>query len=264
MTSLPLATGLGEAPEAVSRRTIPYDYAFRYLLTGKPGHVLSKTVVVSIEASFTAVSIGYGVIPKARSIVFGPRLPPAAPAAPVVAALPPLLERIGLAPVIRGLEEALVGEFKAARATRRFPRQVVDIADVLRTGIRINPKHLNQVLLPNVVIDPKVLGELFEGVRPPPDLIQFLYAVRDEATGREFQSEPILNTAGLGIADGDRPFRYVAVPITFAPRSIIRLEVTELSEFPGELHVALHGYRVLGGAGTPTGRIRRRRARERR
>ena len=84
--------------------------------------------------------------------------------------------------------------------------------------------------------------------------MQFLYALFDEGSGREFQSEPILNIAGLGAADGKRPFRYFAQPITFAPLATIRMEITELSDFRGELHVALHGYKVLGGAGHADGR----------
>ena len=63
---------------------------------------------------------------------------------------------------------------------------------------------------------------------------------------------PILNTAGLGSSDGMRPFRYFARPIEFAPRAAIRLQITEVSEFSGELHVSLQGYKTLGGTGTPT------------
>ena len=88
--------------------------------------------------------------------------------------------------------------------------------------------------------------------RVPAGEVQFLYALRDEGTGREFQSQPILNTAGLGTANGNRPFRYFATPITFAPRSMIRMDVTEKASFKGELHVVLHGYRILGETGTPT------------
>ena len=59
----------------------------------------------------------------------------------------------------------------------------------------------------------------------------------------------------LDSADGERPFRQLAQPITFAPRSVIRMEVTEVSRVAGTLHVSLHGYKVLGGAGSPTGRL---------
>ena len=49
MTPLGALSGLNEAPELAGRRTIPFDYAFRYELTGKPGNVINKTVTVSIE-----------------------------------------------------------------------------------------------------------------------------------------------------------------------------------------------------------------------
>ena len=55
-------------------------------------------------------------------------------------------------------------------------------------------------------------------------------------------ANPLLNIAGLGSPDGKRPFRYFAQPITFAPRTTIRMEVTQLTDFRGELHVSLHGY----------------------
>ena len=88
----------------------------------------------------------------------------------------------------------------------------------------------------------------------------FKYALFDQGSGREFQSEPILNIAGLGSSDGKRPFRYFARPIEFAPRSTIRLQITEVSAFQGELHVSLHGYKTLG---TPARQRRRdRRAQE--
>ena len=67
----------------------------------------------------------------------------------------------------------------------------------------------------------------------------------------------MLNIAGLGAPDGKRPFRYFAQPITFAPLATIRMEITELTDFRGELHVSLHGYKMLGGAGTPADRTRR-------
>ena len=72
MTHLGALSGLNEAPDLAGRRTIPFDYAFRYELTGKPGNVINKTVTVSIEAMFVAVSIGYGVVPKVTPIIFGP------------------------------------------------------------------------------------------------------------------------------------------------------------------------------------------------
>jgi len=97
------------------------------------------------------------------------------------------------------------------------------------------------------------LSNLFEVTEPPPERVQFLYALSDRGTGRDFQSEPLLNTAGLGTIDGDRPFRYFATPIVFPPRTNIQLDVIPKTDFRGELYFTLHGYKVLGGSGTPTG-----------
>ena len=95
----------------------------------------------------------------------------------------------------------------------------------------------------------------------PPEETPFLYALFDEGSGREFQSGPILSIAGLGSSDGKRPFRYFATPITFSPLSTIRMEITELGRVRGELHVALHGYKMLGGPAVETRDRERRRRR---
>lgn len=84
--------------------------------------------------------------------------------------------------------------------------------------------------------------------------IDFLYAIVDSASGRELQNQPIHNLAGLGSADGHRPFRPFAKPMVFLPRSTIRIEIIEQSAGDpyanGQLFFVLHGYKVLG-AGVP-------------
>jgi hypothetical protein len=79
--------------------------------------------------------------------------------------------------------------------------------------------------------------------------IDFRYSIVDSATGRELQNKPIHNIAGLGEANGSRPFRPLAKPMAFMPRSTIRIEVEELSEGPiytgGQLYLVLHGYKIL-------------------
>jgi hypothetical protein len=226
---------------------IPFDYAFRYELTGVRDNVINKTVTVSIEATFVAVSVGYGVIPKADKINFGP--PPTPIGSGPVIALQRDPRTISFGEILDGLTRVL-GERDLGPRT----------ATVLKNGFKLNPAFAERVLLDGKsnLVAQKILDELFQGVAAPPEEIQFLYAIFDEGSGREFQSDPILNTAGLGISNGDRPFRYFARPISFAPRSTIRMQVTEISEFQGELHVSLQGYKVLGEAGTPTGRGRRR------
>ena len=73
--------------------------------------------------------------------------------------------------------------------------------------------------------------------------IDFKYSIVDSGTGRELQNLPIYNIAGLGRADGERPFRPFPKPMTFLPRSTIRIEVEEISEGPlykgAELQIVL-------------------------
>jgi hypothetical protein len=91
--------------------------------------------------------------------------------------------------------------------------------------------------------------------------INFKYSIVDSGTGRELQNQPLHNIAGLGESNGERPFRPLAKPMLFMPRSTIRIEVEEISdgplygyEFPvgsgrrigAELFIVLHGYKVLG------------------
>ena len=80
--------------------------------------------------------------------------------------------------------------------------------------------------------------------------IQFKYSLIDSGTGRELQNKPIHNIAGLGEANGERPFRPLAKPIVFMPRSTIRIEVEEVFEGPpytgAQLYIVLHGYKILG------------------
>lgn len=89
--------------------------------------------------------------------------------------------------------------------------------------------------------------------------IHFKYSIVDSGTGRELQNQPLHNIAGLGESSGNRPFRLLAKPMLFMPRSTIRIEVEEISEGPlygyplssggrrgAELFIVLHGYKILG------------------
>jgi len=80
--------------------------------------------------------------------------------------------------------------------------------------------------------------------------IDFKYSIVDSGTGRELQNKPIHNIAGLGEPTGDRPFRPLAKPMLFMPRSTIRIEVEEITEAPtvigAQLYIVSHGYKILG------------------
>lgn len=261
---------------AAPRRTIPFDYSFTFELVGEPDRIAVAKVEVSIEAAFIATAIGYGFRPKVERIVFGgqrrefaiaiPGAPP--PSVAVASAVsessaklaPVSLDRISLQTVLH-LAAKRLAELQQLRLQRggdaEIPPGLLNdaVAAVFASGFRINSEIARQVLLgkPSDPIDDALLPRLFEIIGPPPEDIQFLYTISDAGSGREFQSEPILNTAGLGDPRGVRPFRQFAVPIVFEPRTTIRMQVTELQTAKGTLHVSLHGYKVLGGAGTPTG-----------
>jgi hypothetical protein len=80
--------------------------------------------------------------------------------------------------------------------------------------------------------------------------IDFKYSIVDSGTGRELQNRPIHNIAGLGEPNGERPFRVLAKPMVFMPRSTVRIEVEEVTEDGttegAELFIVLHGYKKLG------------------
>jgi hypothetical protein len=258
--------GRGVATPEVPQRTIPFDYAFRFDLTGEPGLVQNSKVEVSVEAAFTAVSIGYGVVPKAPPITFG------LPALPAGTTRPPVnVFSASFSDVIETLSTALDEEIKFPRIVARgiVPVPKVEFgpktAAVLQGGLRLNQDFAKRILLTGGGnLDEQMLREAFQAVGAPPGQIAFKYAIFDEGSGREFQSDPILNIAGLGSPDGKRPFRYFARPIEFAPRSVMRMEITEVSTFQGELHISLQGYKTLGQPGTPTGSSQRHHRRIRR
>ena len=247
------------------RKTIPFDYTLRLPVADDRDRAinlprlvkdikLSGLVQISIEAPFVATGIGYGFVLPVNSIDFG--LPPPPP----VPALAAAALRIDV------LETALDALDKRLAATSALGGITLDA--VLGNGFRINPKYAAQ-LQPKpggkrgfqfAVLGPQAPADLFQVLLPAAEQLQFLYAIHDEGSGRAFQSEPVLSTAGLGGADGKRPFRHFATPVQFAPRTTIRIDVVPLQSVVGELHFSLHGYKVLGSAGSPTdlGRVARR------
>lgn len=80
--------------------------------------------------------------------------------------------------------------------------------------------------------------------------IDFTYSIVDSGSGRELQNRPIHSIAGLGEATGRRPFRSLAKPMLFMPRSTIRIEVEEMRNDKAitgaELFIVFHGYKMLG------------------
>ena len=121
----------------------------------------------------------------------------------------------------------------------------------LTSGVRLSQRAANIFAAdpPLSQIDPTIVSTAFEPIGGAED-VRFLYSIDVVGTGRELQNKPIHNIAGLGVANGDRPFRTFATPIAFEPRSVIRIQIEELSTLPGTLYMVLQGYKILG-----TGRV---------
>ena len=143
---------------------------------------------------------------------------------------------------VRGHVDRLQFHPRAAAPPRDRARHLRAALGVLHLGIA----DLN-VLLDDVFDDPRIAVRcLFARLCG----IDFTYSIIDSGTGRELQNRSIHNIAGLGSADGRRPFRPLAKPMLFMPRSTIRIVVDEVSE--GELYqgaqlfIVLHGYKILG------------------
>jgi hypothetical protein len=122
--------------------------------------------------------------------------------------------------------------------------------EALITGFRLEPR-LGPTFFPDQPLPPGFASKLFQRVKPPEE-ISFLFSIVDSATGRELQDEPTHNIASLGTANGERPFRLLAQPLTFLPRSTMRLQIIERSEgIKGTLFIVLYGYKILGASSCP-------------
>ncbi len=122
----------------------------------------------------------------------------------------------------------------------------------LTGGFRLNP-NFAALATADPPLDQQTNGTLaraFETGAVAAEEASFRYSIDVVSTGRELQNKEIHNIAGLGIANGDRPFRPFAKPMMFEPRSSIRIQITEISGPPGTLFIVLQGYKMLG-----TGRI---------
>jgi hypothetical protein len=207
------------APVAV--KTIPFDYVFQFTLLGQRGTKVQDVVEISTEGVFVALSVGYSMVLDERRTprTFGP----------VIGSdrnLP--LANVTLSEIEDGL---------------------LKLGADLTLGFRLNPSGVN-LLASGLPLSESQLARVFDTGAVAAEEVSFLYSLDVGGAGREYQSKPIHNIAGLGIANGDRPFRPFAKPVMFEPRSSVRIQVEELSGPPGTLFIVLQGYKLLG-----TGRI---------
>jgi hypothetical protein len=210
---------------------MPFDHAASFELKGVPGNIVQDVINISSDASFVAVAIGYGFEEdRARSADLGPFT-----ATNTNEFLPGdvTLSQIPTAALIEGF-----------RLNPSLDRLIFDDTGQIVNGRRVVPRDRTFSTKP---IPLTLANSIIERVKPPED-ISFLFSILDSGTGRELQDEPIHNLASLGKSNGDRPFRMLAQPLTFQPRSTIRLQIVERAEgVQGTLFIVLYGYKIFGG-----------------
>jgi hypothetical protein len=212
-------------PGARLGEVIPYDYGAVFPITGRPGNVVQSVINIAPDSVFVAVAIGYGFEEdRGQALSFtlfqsgGPTKRPG---------------------------DITLGELPAS---------------ALIEGFRVNPLFEQQFFgfdpagqngAASLPVPTALLNGLFQQVGSPAE-ISFLFSMLDSGTGRELQDEPTHNLASLGKSNGERPFRLLAQPITFQPRSTLRLQIIERSQGRrGNLFIVFYGYQVIGSSGCP-------------
>jgi hypothetical protein len=193
-------------------RVIPFDFVVSLDLAGIPGRIVEDEVPVVAEAGAAVTGIGYGLD--------------------------------------AGSDRVPIGGTGQSVDLRNLPMRRLGM-DTLLDGVRLRPALIPFAIdgdgglatsLPRGLAD-----QVFERVNRP-ERVGFRYELHDTATGRELQNQPLFNVAGLGRADGQRPFKRLARPLELEPRSVLRVTVRE-GFGRGRLYVAFHGFKVIGAAG---------------
>jgi hypothetical protein len=202
---------LGEAMERHRPTTgiVPFDYVSTLELKGTPNNIVEDEVPINIDGGFVALAVGYSLDARDTSLQVAP---------------------------VEATQESL----GSLQITRFQPAQA------LFDGIRIDPNKLRLAFtgVGMATVNSDLVGAMFQRLNLAND-VKFLYSILDSGTGRELQNQPVHNIAGLGIANGDRPFRMLPKPMTFLPRSTIRVQVREISGH-GRLYIVFQGYKILG------------------
>lgn len=235
---------VGAAPGAVKGTVLPYDYGATFAITGRPGNIVQDVVTVSPDGVFVAVAIGYGFEEeRGRSLGLAPRRPGEATPLPGDLTLGDLPQ------------SALIEGF---RINPRFESLVFESPGADANGVRgpLRDLAFTDLAVTGNLLFAEEQGTLFQRVKQPEE-ISFLFSIVDSSSGRELQDEPTHNLASLGESSGERPFRLLAQPITFQPRSSIRLQIIERTEgITGTLFIVLYGYKLLGSSACPETVIR--------
>jgi hypothetical protein len=216
---------------------VPYDYGAVFRISGRPGNVVQSVINTAPDSLFVAVAIGYGFEEdRGRPLTFDPAAQPGG--------LPAGMVRLGDITLDDLPASALLQGF---RINPRFEQQVFGFDSAGQNGSALDRGFSD---------DPVPAAQLrqdsfFQQVKSPAE-ITFLFSMLDSGTGRELQDEPVHNLASLGKSNGERPFRLLAQPITFLPRTTMRLQIVERSQdVQGNLFVVFYGYQVVGSSGCP-------------
>lgn len=208
------------SPLAASDNVLPFDYVATFNISGQPGNVIEDVINVGPEGVFVAVAVSYG------------------------------FDADRTKPLVLGLPQRERLVFPGDITLGQIPPQV------LIEGFRLNPavEHLaigDDGELTQQSVPRDLAAKALQRVIPPEPL-SFLFSMIDSGTGRELQDEPTHNLASLGSGSGERPFRPLARPITFLPRSTVRVQITEQSlGTRGKLYVVLQGYKIFGMSNCP-------------
>jgi hypothetical protein len=223
--------------------SVPFDFAARFEMRGEPGRLVQDVITVGPDGAFVATGISYGFeedCARATGIA-GIRIPfnPAAPPPPVN----PADIALGDLPA-----QALID---GVRFNPRFER-LIFTAPNGNFDDRPAFNFSDQQVDPSLFALPPDAGERALQRLKRVESLSFLFSIIDSATGRELQDQPIHNLASLGSSQGERPFRLLAKPVRFPPRSTIRLQVIERTDnVRGTLFIVLLGYKLLQACAPP-------------
>jgi hypothetical protein len=205
---------LGEAVQRdiPTTRIVPFDYVSTLDLLGKPDNVVVDEVPINVDGGYVTTALGYSLdVPDTK---------------------------IHIERTVQGTP----GDLRSIKLTDIKPAQA------LLDGIRIHPLRVRFAFSSDgqlaTVDDDEMAGRMLQPMNLP-EAVKFLYTITDSGTGRDLQNRPLSNVAGLGIANGDRPFRVLHKPMMFLPRSTIRVQVREIFG-RGRLFIVFQGYKILG------------------
>jgi hypothetical protein len=202
---------LGEAlqRDIPTDKLVPFDYVSTLDLLGKPDNVIDDEVPINVDGGYVTTALGYSLDVADTSVQIG-------------------------------------STDETERDLKTIKLRDIEPVQTLLDGMRIHPLRVRFAFTSDGRLShvPKdMLGRMFQSLNLP-EAVRFVYSIADAGTGRDLQNRPIFNVAGLGIANGDRPFRILHRPMMFLPRSTIRVQVREVFG-RGRLFLVFQGYKIL-------------------